>query len=736
MKRDFVLKNLKLYFGLTFQKFYFFLKTMKKIQNFMSNFIAMKVLLKKILIIVFLIPISCLKNLDSKIKEYQLAFLINLTLTDLEFSGVPNSFFEGMLSSFQIKLKVKPADSLHIPVNISHPNFVQPYTSFIIISPENWNQWHTVYYYVVEDEYYEKNQNLTLLVGPVQTSDSVFNGKFYSFDKQYINNDINSASYWIYHPYEDSYNGSIGVNLTSKPRDNVTVNLNLEPNSDVSLSTTSLTFTPSNYNTVQNIALSYVSDTLIEFTESFPLTISTSSSDPDYNNLQYQTNVLVYDNDIPDISFNTGLNITEGSITSVGMSLGAPPSSNVTVNLTTNDPSICTISGSTSFLFTNTNYNSYQYFTVQAKPADNVDNLSDNSNCIITATATSSDPNYNNMVRTLVGSIYDLNNSGINSLTSLGFLYESGTTIINTLKLTSKPTDSVKVCIKVNNYCEAFIESTGINAPDGSCNSIAGANTPYVIFDSLNWNTGFTINVTGRHDWEYRPGGSPIPETGGSCTGPYPDGTKIIQVILYTQCSNCNSFEQLSYNSGTSPAMTIINGTVFDDLDKWMYATPSHNGDFANDTNLSGANEIEKADYYCELNKPSFLSGTFKAFLSSPNRKCDNALCASSYDWVLFSNKYYFRYEDGQLAYKTFDSQHVFNFTFPYNQGFLVEPWTGLDQTSSWQNVSLTPDCNDWGNSSSLSSGNIGSANNNDYSGVSSGSTTCDSLKPIICIQQ
>jgi len=133
-----------------------------------------------------------------------------------------------------------------------------------------------------------------------------------------------------------------------------------------------ITFTPANWNTPQSVTITAIDDTLLEYTETFDIVLTLTSSDPNYNNLSYTIPVSIDDNDVPGLNLNVSwFNIQEGNTLNVNIRLKTAPTANVNVNITASPVSLCTISSGSSLTFTTANYIVDQTFTISAKPLDN-----------------------------------------------------------------------------------------------------------------------------------------------------------------------------------------------------------------------------------------------------------------------------------------------------------------------------------------------------------------------------
>lgn len=682
------------------------------------------------------LSLNCLKRIDIPKEQIKSMEFLLLTYPDFEFNVEQFSIIEGQNQKIFVKLKAEPMGDVKVPISTTK-SFLKTNISTLLLTPENWDTFQELQLQAPEDYYYEPPSKVEVIFGPAESSDIFYNGKVSSISYLYTNNEalgfsISSGSLW-----EGGGSVPLSISLLSQPKSNVTITISNPASSEFTLSSSSLLFTPSNWNIAQTISLNAIDDSELEYQQTYLLTFLASSSD-EYNEYKQEIPITVYDNDIPGFQFtSTSFWITEGNSQNIGIKLLTQPTSTVSVNISSSPTENCTISSGSSLTFDSTNYNTYQYFTIQAKASDNIDNLVETyPNCTITATSSSSDPLYNNLSSYLYGYIYDYLNAGLVINTwSLPELYESGTSTTFTIRLNSQPTAPVKVCIQSSNYCEAFVESTGIYPPDGTCNTYTGANTPYVIFDSTNWNIDKTIIIKARHDWEYRNPGS-IPETGGQCYGPFPDATKYYSIYFKTICTGCNFIESYQYNTNHYN-LSYINGSVSDDLDYYGFVTSSsHNGDFANDTTLFGTNAIEKADSFCNSQNPG-LPGTYKALLvDGTNRKANDLVPPYKIDWVLKSNKYYFRSSDGKLMFKT-DSNEYFIFSDPDANGAhsgSLGYWTGLVGTTWGTNLNI---CSGWSSSSNIDLGQGGASPSTDsYSIDTTFPANCNLKKRLLCIQQ
>jgi len=111
----------------------------------------------------------------------------------------------------------------------------------------------------------------------------------------------------------DSYT----VVLTSQPTANVTITIN--PGSQLTVSPTTLTFTPANWNVPQTVTVTAVDDALAEGTHTGTIQHTASSTDSNYNGLAISpVTVTITDNDTAGVTLTESggsTNVTEGGAT-------------------------------------------------------------------------------------------------------------------------------------------------------------------------------------------------------------------------------------------------------------------------------------------------------------------------------------------------------------------------------------------------------------------------------------
>jgi uncharacterized protein (DUF1800 family) len=161
-----------------------------------------------------------------------------------------------------------------------------------------------------------------------------------------------------------------GVRLASAPASNVTVNITrLSGDTDLTVTAgTTLTFTPANFGTFQNVTVSAAEDA-----DSANGTAVFRASGTGLTSADVTINEV--DNDPGVIAIQTSvatLNVNEGLSAQFGVRLSAAPASNVTVNVArlSGDTDL-TVTGGATLTFTPANFGTFQNVTISA--AEDVD---------------------------------------------------------------------------------------------------------------------------------------------------------------------------------------------------------------------------------------------------------------------------------------------------------------------------------------------------------------------------
>ncbi|MFO0837235.1 MAG: Calx-beta domain-containing protein [Phycisphaerae bacterium] len=274
--------------------------------------------------------------------------------------------------------------------------------------------------------------------------------------------------------------------LNTQPTADVTIALTSSDLTEGAVAPVSLTFTPSNWNTPQTVTVAGADDPMVDGDIVYTIvTAPAVSTDPSYSGLNANdVSVTNIDNDSPGITVNPsgGLVTTEAGGTALfSIVLNSQPTANVTISLSTSDPTEGVVAPVT-LTFTPANWNTPQTVTVTGVDDALVDG--DVLYTIVTAPAASSDPSYNGLNPSDV-SVTNIDNDspGITVNPTSGLVTtEAGGTAQFTVVLNSQPAANVTI---------------GLTSSDLTEGAIAPAS---LTFTPANWNTPRIVTVTGVDD--------------------------------------------------------------------------------------------------------------------------------------------------------------------------------------------------------------------------------------------
>lgn len=319
----------------------------------------------------------------------------------------------------------------------------------------------------------------------------------------------------------------IALKLSSQPTQIVTVTA-----SDATGKFTfdkSVTFTPSNYNTSQNITATAVEDYIDTSNTDVTITFTTSSSVNNYNNITNTTTLTHQNIDTKGIIVTSNKQlINEGETVDINMKLKSKPTHNVTIttdytyrvggaasiNYNTGNPSanpfIFPGAGSRTFSFTPSNYNTLQTITLTG---DDNDRVIANAVAEFFFTSASTDANYNTTGTDLIEAYDENNNQYTNnnfditlvSENTAGIIVtpvksnviEGGTAASLTVKLNSEPNINAG-----NGTSTVTLNITQTPGAKFTFKNASNQTITDLTLNASNWNTGVVITAHAVEDNE------------------------------------------------------------------------------------------------------------------------------------------------------------------------------------------------------------------------------------------
>ena len=395
----------------------------------------------------------------------------------------------GGTSTFTVKLATQPSAGVTVAVSSADPGegAASPATlTFTGGAAGNWNDNQTVTVTGVDDDIDDGTQTYNIVLNPDSAGDSDYRGlSNVTVGVSTTDNDTAALTTGTVTGQATEAGGASAftVKLATEPTANVTVAISSEDTGEGAVSPSSMTFTPSNWNSNQTVTVTGVDDSSTDGTVTYNIVLNPASGDAPYNALSnVEVSVTTTDNDQPGLSTGTvtGQATEAGGTSTFTVKLNTQPSANVTIAISSEDTGEGTVSP-TTMTFTSSNWNSNQTITVTGQD----DGLNDGTVTynIVLNPASSGDSNYNGLGNVSVAvTTTDDDEPGIVTGAVTGQATEAGGASTFTVKLASQPTASVTIAV---------------SGQDGG----EGAPTPTsMTFTTANWNSNQTVTVTGQND--------------------------------------------------------------------------------------------------------------------------------------------------------------------------------------------------------------------------------------------
>ena len=247
--------------------------------------------------------------------------------------------------------------------------------------------------------------------------------------------------------------------LNAEPKSGVIVTIKSDHDDRLSISSSSLTFTPSDWNTDQTVTFTAIDDHIANGDLDFSITINTSSADSRFNDIKNTVQVKIKDNDEVGIVYDdSSITLNESQSVVRTFKLKSQPLADVILNISSEHDDKLTIS-SKQLIFTSSNWNINQSVTFTAID-DNT--ASSDLSFNIKIKPSSTDVLYNNIPENIIpitikdddlaGIIYDSTSVNLNE----------GQHITRTFRLKSQPTSNVALSISSNNSSRLSISKSSL----------------------------------------------------------------------------------------------------------------------------------------------------------------------------------------------------------------------------------------------------------------------------------
>jgi len=412
------------------------------------------------------------------------AFVTGLTLSvsiaDNDVAGVivspttVNVTEGGATDSYSIVLGSQP--TADVTISFANVNGQVQAISPVTFTSATWNIAKTITVTAVDDGAVE-GAHLDTIQHTVTSGDAGYNG--FAASDVTVNITDNDSYAVVVSPTtvsvtEGGATDAYSVVLGAQPSADVTVSIT--PDSQVTTSQASLTFTSSDWSTPQSVTVTAVDDPVVEGAHTGTITHAASSTDPNFNGLSAASvTANITDNDSAGVMVTpTTVDVAEGGATDIyTIVLTTQPTADVIISFAAGSQ----LQAIASVTFTSADWNLARTITVAAVDDALAEGLHTGT---INHTATSSDANYGGIaVASVTANITDNDSGGVFVSQISVDVGEDGTTATYSLVLTTQPTADVTINFDTGTQLEPI-------AP--------------VTFTAGNWNVPQTITVTAIDD--------------------------------------------------------------------------------------------------------------------------------------------------------------------------------------------------------------------------------------------
>ena len=376
----------------------------------------------------------------------------------------------GTTATFSFALTVAPKATVTIAMTSSDTAEVSVSPSSVEFTTANWSTPKVVTLTGVDDAVSDGPKIVTITTAPAVSTDSAYSGL--NPDDVTVTNVDNDTPGFAVSPTsglsvsESGTTTTFTVALVTKPTADVTIPLSSSAPTAATVGPSSLTFTAANYATPQTVTVTGVDDPVVDGTQNFTIVLAAATSaDTAYNGMNaVDVTGSTLDNDVASVTVTptSGLSVSEtGTTATFTVVLGAAPTANVTIPVSSSDLTEATVSPA-SIVFTSANWSTPQTVTVTGVDDQAVDGTQNFT--IVLGVATSSDAAYSGFdPANVTGSTADNDVAGIavNQETPVT-LSEAGGSATFAVFLRTAPSANVTIPVTSGNVAAATVSPSSL----------------------------------------------------------------------------------------------------------------------------------------------------------------------------------------------------------------------------------------------------------------------------------
>ncbi len=397
----------------------------------------------------------------------------------------------GGTATFTVELVSAPTADVSLTVSSDTPTEASVMPLVLTFTPTSWSSAQVVTVTGIDDESVDGDATFTILSSATDSADADYDGLDVD-DVTGVNRDDETPGVVVeaedgLHTSEAGDTATFTVALQSRPTADVAVAVESSDTTEGTLSVTSLSFTPDNWDIPQTVVVTGVDDPIVDGDQEFTVSVGPSTSiDTDYEALSGTPVTLRNADDETAglvITPETTLITTEGGGTATfTIALRSQPSADVTLAISSSNPAEGTVSPG-AVVFTAADWATEQTVTVTGRNDSVVDG--DQLYGVLVRVDSSDDANYAALTPVPVQvSNTDDETAGVTVNPSTGLTTtEAGGTAMFSIVLNSQPTADVTIDLTSDLITEG---------------TVAPASLTFGVSD---WNVPQTVTVSGVDDF-------------------------------------------------------------------------------------------------------------------------------------------------------------------------------------------------------------------------------------------
>ena len=354
-----------------------------------------------------------------------------------------------------IRLRSEPLSSVTVMVSSSDSDEAEASPLELTFTASDWDVAQTVGIFGVDDAAVDGLQHYAIVVGAF-SDDGDYDGVAIVIEGVNADDDEAGIAAGALEVETDE-GGSVAeamVSLMSKPAQRVTLSVGSSDESEAVADPAVLTFTASDWNVGQAVAVTGVDDDVVDGSQSYAIVVRASSGDADYEGLSVEIAGVNADDDGEAGIVGGSGNVStgeDGTAATVGLSLQSEPSAAVTLSIASTDPGEA-VAEPSALTFSTADWNMDQTVTVSGMDDDVADGP---QSYAVAVRAGSGDDAYDGLSAEIAGVNADDDEAGIAAEALEVETDEGGAGEQVGIRLRSEPLSSVTVMVSSSDSDEA-----------------------------------------------------------------------------------------------------------------------------------------------------------------------------------------------------------------------------------------------------------------------------------------